>query len=173
MRSLVCLAAFLALVSPVLAQGRVSLLEAVQVLPAGYRDGILRVSADNANPNPDSWYFVVQTGGARGTMRNVTVSVGQISSDRVTLGLRQMISNSSPLSLSRLQIDSPAAFAIARTRVQSSGATLGTVSYVLEQSGRDATPIWSIWCYARNGRYLGVMRIMGSDGSIISSDIGR
>ena len=39
-------------------------LASLNSLPAKYKDGVLKLSADNAAPNPETWYVVAQIGRA-------------------------------------------------------------------------------------------------------------
>ena len=69
-----------------------------------------------------------------------------------------------------MTIDSPAAFDIAQQFAEANGKNLGTVSYVLQQTGPDSAPVWQVWCYDRGGRYFGYLQIAATNGAVISTD---
>lgn len=114
---------------------------AIAAVPAYLRDGIVKVSADNGTPNPPAWYFTAKTG--NGEVYSVTVAQGQVVAEKPSLNLRALLTNPSEINLARLTVGSNGAWAAAQNYTQSKGRTLGSVSYVLEQKGRDA---------ARSGR---------------------
>jgi len=155
---------------PLLAQERMSAMATLQALPVKYQNGVFKVSADNAKPNPDTWYIVARGNADDSPFHNITMSGGQVVSDKITLGLREIFTAPSPISLGRVQIDSPAAYAIAERYAQANGKSLGGVSFALEQKGSDAAPIWSIWCYGVEGSYYGLMQLLATDGTVVSND---
>jgi hypothetical protein len=155
---------------PVLAQERLGALATLQALPVKYQTGVYKVSADNAKPNPDTWYIVARGGEEDSPFHNITMAGGQVVSDKVTLGLRQLISGQSAISLGKVQVDSGAAYGIAERYAQANGKTLGGVSFALEQKGSDAAPIWSVWCYGVDGSYYGLMQLLATDGTVVSND---
>jgi hypothetical protein len=145
-------------------------LACLEALPEKYRNGVLKLSADNANPNPDTWYVSAQAGRDDKGMRSIQVASGQIISDKPALGLREIFSSAKPLDLSRVQLDSREIFDIAQQYAGANGKQIGTVSFVLNQQGTSAVPIWSVWCYGPNGTYFGELKLLANDGTVISND---
>jgi hypothetical protein len=133
-------------------------LACLEALPEKYRNGVLKLSADNADPDPDTWYVSAQAGPDDKGMRNIQVASGQIISDKPTLGLREIFSSANPLDFSKVQLDSREAFDIAQQYAGANGKQIGTVSFVLNQQGSSAVPIWSVWCYGPNGTYFEIGR---------------
>lgn len=139
-------------------------------LPEKYKNGVLKLSADNADPDPDTWYVVAQRGDEDSDIHNLTVAGGQIVSDKRTLGLREIFGQASPVSLAKVSVDSPAAFGIAQRYANANGKTVGSVSFALQQKGGSSAPIWSVWCYSPSGSYQGLLQILATDGTVISND---
>lgn len=139
-------------------------------LPDKYRNGVLKLSADNANPDPTTWYVVAKAGGGDSGIRNITVASGEVTSDTPALGLRQIFSSDKPVNIAKVEIDSRDAFEIAQRYANANGKTIGSVSFVLNQKGSSAVPIWSVWCYGPSGNYFGEMQLLATDGSVISND---
>jgi len=145
-------------------------LACLQALPEKYRNGVLKLSADNADPDPDTWYVSAQAGPDDKGMRSIEVASGQIISDKPAFGLREIFSSTKPLDLAKVQLDSRDIFDIAQRYAGANGKQIGTVSFILNQQGASAVPIWSVWCYAPNGTYFGEMKLLATDGAVISND---
>ncbi len=145
-------------------------LACLEALPEQYRNDVLKLSADNAAPDPDTWYISAQSGRDGKGMRSIQVASGQIISDKPALGLREIFSSAKPLDLSKVQLDSREIFDIAQQYAGANGKQIGTVSFVLNQQGTSAVPIWSIWCYGPNGIYFGELKLLATDGTVISND---
>lgn len=146
-----------------------SALSAIAALPPKYQNGILKVSADNGTPNPDTWYIVAKNSAQDGAMYQVAVSQGQIVSEKISFDLRSAIRDSS-IDLSKVRVDSDGAWAAGARFSAKRGKKLGNASYALQQQGRDAAPIWSIWCYDADVRYIGLVKILATTGAVVSSE---
>jgi len=147
-----------------------SVLSAFHALPVQFQDGVVRVSADDARPDPTIWYFTSRKNDRRGLLTNLNVSHGQILSERPSINPRSLLTGASAISWRRIQCDSTDAWRLAQEFANRRSRTLASVSFVLEQRGRDAAPIWSVWCYDPSGRYIGFMSILATNGSILSTD---
>ena len=144
-------------------------LAALRSLPPRYSYSVLRLSADNGRPTPPAWYILARDQTRRGLPTNITISPrGRIISERPSLNPRARINGLSPISIGRMGIDSTNAWNMARQFSSERGRRLGSVSYSLEQHGRGASPVWSVWCYDRSGRYIGFLSILASTGAVIS-----
>lgn len=148
----------------------VSALAALDALPDKFHMGVLKLTADNANPNPKTWYFTAQEGGPDTPIHSIVVEDGQVIRNRLSLGIREIFSNPSAIDFAKVGVDSTAAYAIAAAYASANNQTLGGVSFALQQKGGAAMPIWSIWCYSQSGSYLGRMDLLASDGTVITND---
>ena len=145
-------------------------IECLSALPEKYRNGVLKVSADNANPDPTLWYVLARAGGSDAGFRNLTIASGEVTSDTPALGFRQIFSSDKPIELSKVEVDSRDAFDIAQRYANANGKTIGSVSFVLNQKGSSAVPIWSVWCYGPSENYFGKMQLLATDGTVIEND---
>ena len=143
---------------------------AMRALPIQYRSGILRLSADHGKPTPPYWAIIARNPTRRGLPTSITVTGGQVTSERATLNPRALISGDSPITLGRIRIDSTEAWQIARRFASDRGRRLDSVSYVLQQRGSSAAAVWSIWCYDSRGHYIGFLSLLASTGAILSTD---
>ena len=169
MKNLLALA-FVALSAALQAADPAGAIACLQSLPAKYQNGVLKLSADNANPNPDTWYLVVQSGGDDSNIHSLSMAGGQILSNRRSLGFREIFSQASPVAMDKVTVDSRDAFEIAQRYAHANRMTVGSVSFALQQFGDSAVPVWSVWCYGRSGSYLGLMKILATDGTVVSND---
>ena len=168
-RPLLLVAALLSLL-PTATFAQNTALDAVQLLPASYRTGVLKISADNGNPNPPQWYFIARGGYGDGKLHSVTIQDGDIISDKPSLDLRTLIGDPSPIDFDRVKINSTDAWSAALKYASDKGRKLGSVSYALQQKGSKASPIWSVWCYDKAGSYIGLITLLATSGDILSSE---
>ena len=150
--------------------GSNSALGALRILPPEYQAFVVKVSADDGNPDPSEWYILVYRGGSEGGLFSITIGNGEIVQLKPSLNLGELFRNPNPIAVDRIAVDSRDAFQIAQQLAASNGKDLGTVSYVLQQTGEEATPVWQIWCYDPTGRYFGYVAIAASDGIVISTE---
>lgn len=141
---------------------------AIAAVPSYLRDGIVKISADNGTPNPPAWYVIAKTG--NGEVYSVTIAQGQVVEEKPSLNLRALFASPAAINLARLNVGSNGAWAAAEKYAQSKGKTLGNLSYVLEQKGQDAAPLWSIWCYTPDGYSIGYFQLLADTGTVINAE---
>ena len=152
------------------APDRNSALFALRAVPRQYQSGILRLSADHGNPSPPYWAIIARNPFRSGLPTSITITRGQVTSQRATLNPRALISGDSPITISRVRIDSTDAWRIAQRFASDRGRRLDSVSYVLQQRGSHAAAVWSIWCYDSRGRSIGFLSVLATTGDILSTD---
>ncbi len=163
--------AFLALCFlPATVFGGESALQALNALPASTRGNVLRISADNANPEPATWYFIARSGFGEGSLRSIVVQDGAVLSNRPSFDVRTLVNDSAPINFGRVRIDSDDVWRIAQRFASDRGRRLGNVSLNLAQRGRGATAVWAVWCYDRTGNYFGRLNVLASSGDILSTE---
>lgn len=139
-------------------------------LPMKFFGGVVKLSADNASPNPVQWYVLARNNERSERLFSLTVVDGQIVAEQPSLDLRQLLGRSSFIDVERIRIDSPQAYQIAEQYAQANNRRLGSVSFVLQREGRDAAPVWSVWCYDTRGRYFGMLQILATTGTVIDRE---
>jgi hypothetical protein len=147
-----------------------SALGALSVLPPQYQGYVVKLSADNGNPNPPQWYVLAYRGSLEAGLFSIAIADGEIVQEKPSLNLGELFKSPSPIAVERIAIDSPTAFEIARELAAANGRELDTVSYILQQTGPDSAPVWQVWCYDRGGRYFGYLEIAATSGAVISAD---
>jgi hypothetical protein len=153
--------------SPLAALAGNSALDAFRALPAEFQNGVLRLSADDARPNPGTWYFVAMNTDRTALPVNIEVADGQVINRSRTMNPRTLITGASPINWRSIRIDSTDAWRIAQEFASESGKRLSSASFVLEQEGRGATPIWSVWLYDARGNQIGFLSLLATNGSIL------
>lgn len=156
---------------PAAAQSRTenSLLNAISVVGPEFRETITKVSADEADPNPGTWYLFALKGSTTGAVYSLEVSGGELTRARPSFNLKQLFARPTPLNLEKLVVDSPEAFEIARDFSAKNGRQLGNVSFILTQEGKAAAPVWQIWCYDLRGDYFAYLEVSAFSGEILAS----
>jgi hypothetical protein len=147
-----------------------SALGALSVLPPEYQAYIVKLSADNGNPNPPEWYFLAYRGSPEEGLFSIAIANGEIVEEKPSFNLGELFRNPSSIAVEKIAIDSPTAFEIAKEVAAANGRNLDTVSYVLQQTGPDSAPVWQIWCYDRGGEYFGYLEIAATSGAVISTE---
>lgn len=144
-----------------------SAIRAASVLPDRYRSAIVRASADNGTPDPPEWYFISRAAHSPDGILSITVRNRKIVQQKTSLDLRVMLGEYSPINLAQVLIDSRGAWDIAKRYVAARDRTLGSASFQLDQKGADASPIWSVWCYDPEVKYIGLLKVLASTGDVI------
>jgi len=141
--------------------------KAASALPDRYRSKIVRISADNGAPDPPQWYFVSRATHSADGILSITVRNGKIVQQKTSLDLRVLLGDFTPINLSQVLVDSRGAYDIAKRYVAARNRKLGSASFLLDQKGEGASPIWSVWCYDPDTRYIGLMKVLASTGDVI------
>lgn len=158
---------FCFVISPGLAADHLK--QAWETLPPHFQNGVVKVSADNATATSHTWYFIAKNTTSPKELFSISVTDGQITQEKRSLDLREFLTHPTIIDFQRIEAGSSAAWTAASNFAASNGRTLGTVSYVLTQDGQASAPIWNIWCYSPDGSYFGLLKMLATDGTIISS----
>lgn len=138
-------------------------------LPAAYRDGVVWISADNADPHPDRWYVTARNADRSGLPMNLTIARGRIISERPAFSPRLITRQITPMNPASIRVNSTDLWRTASRIARDNGRFLGSMSLQLHQDGRHAAPAWSVWCYGRDGRYIGFFSALATTGGVTSS----
>jgi hypothetical protein len=157
-------------VTQVLAEDSKGALANLRAVPPEFQNGIMKLSADNCDPNPDIWYVSVKSNLKKGGFRGLELAAGQVISSKSSLGLREALGSNKPIDLSKIEFDSRDAFDLAQRYAKSNNKTIASVSLALTQKGSSAVPVWHVWCYGPNEKYFGQLQLLATDGTVISND---
>ncbi|MGC1479765.1 MAG: hypothetical protein WA771_04625 [Chthoniobacterales bacterium] len=146
----------------------VTLLEAIAVLPPEYRNGILKVSADEANPNPSTWYFQARNAAKASDVYSLEVTDGALDVEKPSFNLSILLGQTTPIDVSRLELDTPGLWRVISANTASSGRGVYSASYKLSQTGDNAAPVWQVWCYDSNGDEIAELNVLATTGAVTS-----
>ena len=161
---------FVALSSSVFAEDSKGALANLHAVPPEWRNGIMKLSADVCDPNPDIWYVAAKSDSKKGGFREIELASGQVVSSKSSLGLRETFSSNKPIDLSKIQFDSRDAFDLAQRLAKANNKSIASVSFALTQKGSSSVPVWYVWCYGPNEKYFGQLQLLATDGTVISND---
>lgn len=139
-------------------------------LPPEFQNGVLKLSADDCDPDPERWYVAAKSSSKDGGYHNLEMASGQVLSNKSAFGLFRSLGSAKPVAIDKVRFDSRDAYDLAQRYANANSKTIASTSMVLAQQGEGSAPIWSVWCYAPNGTYFGQMQFLATDGSVISND---
>src|SRR5437867_8666346 len=161
-------AALLLLVTPVWAQENATAYEALRVVGAQFGRGalnhIVSITGVKGAPQPEKWKIILEDPAARG-VRELGIADGKIDSDespdRSTAGSAE----GATIQVSRLNLDSSGAFAVASHIADTSHAQFATADYTLRTDER-GEPIWIVTLLNRSSHPVGTLYIGATRGTV-------
>ena len=150
------------------AQENVTAYEALRVvgteLGRGALNHIVTIAGVKGNPQPERWKIVLEDPEGRG-VRELQVADGKIDSDN---GSDHSIAGSTEgatITVSRLNLDSSGAFAVASHTAEASHTGFATADYTLRTDER-GEPIWIVTLLNRSSRPVGTIYIGATRGTV-------
>jgi hypothetical protein len=161
-------AALFLLVTPVCAQENATAYEALRVVGTQFGRGALNhvvsITGVKGDPQPEKWKIILEDPNGRG-MRRLEVAAGKIDSgeepDHSVVGSAE----GATIQVSRLNLDSSGAFAVARHIADTSHTQFATADYTLRTDER-GEPIWIVTLLSRSSRPVGTIYIGASRGTV-------
>ncbi len=147
----------------------VGLADAIAALPPEYRRGIVKVSADDANPNPETWYFTARNADKANDIYSLEVTNGRLTEEKPSFNLGALLGKPTAIDFGKVEFDTPGIWEVARENCTRRGRAIYSAAYVIEQTGYSADPIWKVWCYDSNGDEFAELDILATTGAITSS----
>lgn len=160
--------ALLLLVTPVWAQENATAYEALRVVGTQFGRGalnhIVSITGVKGAPQPEKWKIILEDPEGRG-VRELQVAEGKIGSDdrpdRSTTGSTE----GATINVSRLNLDSSGAFALASHTAEASHTSFATTDYTLRTDER-GEPIWIVTLLNRSSRPVGTIYIGATRGTV-------
>jgi hypothetical protein len=165
-------AMLLLLASPVYAQENPSAYEALRVVGAQFGRGALNhvvsITGVKGDPQPEKWRITLEDPEGRG-VRELEVADGKIDSDeRPDRSVAGSIEGAT-IQVSRLNLDSSGAFAVASHIAGTSHTQFATADYTLRTDER-GEPIWIVTLLNRSSRPVGTIYIGATHGTVRRSE---
>jgi len=158
----------LLLATPVFAEENATAYEALRVLGSEFgRDAlhqIVSIRGTKGDPQPEKWKIVVEDPQGGG-VRELQVADGKIDSDDEADRDVAGSTEGATIDVSRLNLDSSGAYALASHTAEASHTSFATADYTLRTDGR-GEPMWIVTLRNRSSRPVGTIYIGGTQGIV-------
>jgi hypothetical protein len=158
----------LLLATPVWAEENVTAYEALRVLGGEFgRDAlqqIVSIHGTKGDPQPEKWKIVVEDPQGRGA-RELEIADGKIDSDNETGRDAAGSAEGATIDVSRLNLDSSGAYAVASHTAEASHISFATADYTLRTDDR-GEPMWIVTLRNNSSRPIGIIYIGGTRGTV-------
>jgi len=130
---------------------------------------VVSVTGADGNPQPATWRILIDDPNARGGIREVEVTDGHVSSNRVSSRQVTGTPQGATINPARLNLDSSGAYEVASRTADSSHVPFALVSYTLRTNERgDAT--WIVTLQNQNRRPVGTIYIGANKGTVTRTE---
>ena len=161
-------AALLLLATPVCAQENATAYEALRVVGAQFGRGALNnvvsITGVKGNPQPEKWRITLEDPEGRG-VRGLEIVDGKIDSDERPDRSVAGSAEGATIQVSRLNLDSSGAFAVASHIADTSHTQFATADYTLRTDER-GEPIWIVTLLNRSSHPVGTIYIGATHGTV-------
>jgi hypothetical protein len=160
--------ALLLFAMPALAQDNPTAYEALRVagteLGRGALNHIVSITGVKGAPQPETWKITFESPDGRG-VRELRVADGKINSDQTPDRSTAGSPEGATINVSRLNLDSNGAFAVASHTADASQTRFATADYALRTDER-GEPIWIVTLLNRSSRPVGTIYIGATRGTV-------
>ena len=158
----------LLLAAPALAEENATAYEALRVVGRGVGRDVLpyivSITGNKGDPQPKKWKIILDDPDGRG-LRQLQVADGQIDSDNQADRDVAGSTEGATIDLSRLNLDSSGAYAVASHTAESSHTSFATADYTLRTDDR-GEPMWIVTLRSRSHRPVGTIYIGATRGTV-------
>src|SRR6266496_433358 len=162
----------LLLATPVWAEENATAYEALRVLGSEFgRDAlqqIVSIRGTKGDPQPEKWKIVVEDPQGGG-VRELQVADGRIDSDDEADRDVAGSTEGATINVSRLNLDSSGAYAVASHTAEASHTSFATADYTLRTDDR-GEPMWIVTLRSNSSRPVGTIYIGGSRGTVMRTE---
>jgi hypothetical protein len=157
----------LLLATPVWAEENATAYEALRVLGSEFgRDAlqqIVSIRGTKGDPQPEKWKIGVED--PQGGVRELQIADGKIDSDDEADSDVAGSPEEATIDVSRLNLDSSGAYAVASHTADASHISFATADYTLRTDDR-GEPMWIVTLRNRSSRPIGTIYIGGTSGTV-------
>ncbi|HEY4258202.1 MAG TPA: hypothetical protein VGM66_13390 [Candidatus Udaeobacter sp.] len=161
-------AALLLLATPVCAQENATAYEALRVMGTQFGRGALNhvvsITGVKGDPQPEQWKITLEDPDGRG-VRELEIANGRVDSDERPDRSVAGSAEAATIQVSRLNLDSSGAFALASRTAETSHTHFATADYTLRTDER-GEPIWIVTLLNRSSRPVGTIYIGATRGTV-------
>jgi hypothetical protein len=158
----------LLLATPAWAEENATVYEALRVVGSEFGrdalDQIVSITGTKGDPQPEKWKIVVEDPQGGG-VRELQVADGKIDSDDEADRDVAGSTEGATIDVSRLNLDSSGAYAVASHTAEASHISFSTADYTLRTDDR-GEPMWIVTLRNRSSRPVGTIYIGGTQGTV-------
>jgi hypothetical protein len=158
----------LLLAAPAWADESATAYEALRVVGGEFgRDAlhqIVSITGTKGNPQPEKWKIVLEDPQGGG-VRELEVADGNITSDGTAKADVTGASEGAMIDISRLNLDSSGAYAVASHTAEASHTSFATADYILRTDDR-GEPMWIVTLRSRSSRPVGTIYVGATRGTV-------
>ena len=158
----------LLLATPMSAQENATAYEALRVVGREFGRGalhqIVSITGTKGDPQPEKWKIILEDPQGRG-LRELRIADGKIDSENTAERDLAGSSEGATIDISRLNLDSSGAYAVASHTADASHATFATADYTLRTDDR-GEPMWIVTLRNRSSRPIGTIYIGATRGTV-------
>jgi hypothetical protein len=158
----------LLLATPAWAEENATVYEALRVVGSEFGrdalDQIVSITGTKGDPQPEKWKIVVEDPQGGG-VRELQVADGKIDSDDEADRDVAGSTEGATIDVSRLNLDSSGAYAVASHTADASHISFSTADYTLRTDDR-GEPMWIVTLRNRSSRPVGTIYIGGTQGTV-------
>lgn len=162
----------LLLAAPVWADENATAYEALRVVGSEFgRDAlhqIVSITGTKGNPQPEKWKIVVEDPQGGG-VRELEIADGDIAPDATAEGDVAGSTEGATVDISRLNLDSSGAYAVASHTAEASHASFTTADYILRADDR-GEPMWILTLRSRSSHPVGTIYIGATRGTVMRTE---
>jgi hypothetical protein len=125
---------------------------------------IVSITGTKGNPQPEKWKIVLEDPQSGG-VREVQVADGNIASDNTAEAGVAGSAEGATVDVSRLNLDSSGAYAVASHTAEASHTSFSTADYTLRTDDR-GEPMWIVTLRSRSSRPVGTIYIGATHGTV-------
>jgi len=166
------LVGLLLLATPVFAGENATAYEALRVLGSEVgRDAlhqIVSIRGTKGDPEPERWKIVVEDPQGGG-VRELEIADGRVDSDNQADRDVAGSTEGATIDVSRLNLDSSGAYAVASHTAEASHTSFATADYTLRTDER-GEPMWIVTLRNRSSRPIGTIYIGGTRGTVMRTE---
>jgi hypothetical protein len=156
------------LATPAWAEENATVYEALRVVGSEFGrdalDQIVSITGTKGDPQPEKWKIVVEDPQGGG-VRELQVADGKIDSDDEADRDVAGSTEGATIDVSRLNLDSSGAYAVASHTADASHISFSTADYTLRTDDR-GEPMWIVTLRNRSSRPVGTIYIGGTQGTV-------
>jgi hypothetical protein len=161
--------ALLLLITPALAQEEATAYEALRAvgtqLGRGALNHVVSITGVKGDPQPEKWKIILEDPDAPGDARELQVADERIVSDRPAGRRAAGSTEGARIDISRLNLDSSGAYAVASHTAEVSHTSFATADYSLRTDER-GEPVWIVTLLSKSLRPVGTIYIGATRGTV-------